>query len=261
MLARIDRQTDGGGRCNISRPRVYGAVGDNKNRSTHLSQAPIIKCSFNLDPLLIAYRYVLDLLPKCESHLKTHVQILPINLYVQWSLPLKDHPFCHYGRAHPVLTLATRMFVINEKLFLFAIVDRYPFASCAKDIFVEPTRPYEARIQWTKWQILFDTRKWHFAGCLGCARTLGAWSDDKRLISQLESVFNLKAISLLCGVLKHGRSLAGTRTPQKACVFVDACRRVKRFHRRVFINLNPSIYHVIRVHKIKWDKTWKDLLF
>ena len=35
-----------------------------------------------------------------------------------------------------VLTLATRMFVINEKLFLFAIVDRYPFASCAKDIFV-----------------------------------------------------------------------------------------------------------------------------
>ena len=36
----------------------------------------------------------------------------------------------------PVLTLATRMFVINEKLFLFAIVDRYPFATCAKDIFV-----------------------------------------------------------------------------------------------------------------------------
>ena len=35
-----------------------------------------------------------------------------------------------------VLTLATRMFVINEKLFLFAIVDRYPFATCAKDIFV-----------------------------------------------------------------------------------------------------------------------------
>ena len=36
----------------------------------------------------------------------------------------------------PVLTLAPRMFVINEKLFLFAIVDRYPFATCAKDIFV-----------------------------------------------------------------------------------------------------------------------------
>ena len=36
----------------------------------------------------------------------------------------------------PVLTLATRMFVINEKLFLFAIVDRCPFATCAKDIFV-----------------------------------------------------------------------------------------------------------------------------
>ena len=35
-----------------------------------------------------------------------------------------------------MLTLATRMFVINEKLFLFAIVDRYPFATCAKDIFV-----------------------------------------------------------------------------------------------------------------------------
>ena len=35
-----------------------------------------------------------------------------------------------------VLTLAPRMFVINEKLFLFAIVDRYPFATCAKDIFV-----------------------------------------------------------------------------------------------------------------------------
>ena len=156
------------------------------------------------------------------------------------------------------------MVVINEKLFLFAIVDRYPFATCAKAIFVKPTRPYEARIQWKKWQILlflFDTRKWHFARCLGCARALDAWSDDKRLISQLQSVFNLKAISLLCGVLKHGRSLAGTRTPQKAQkarVFVDACRRVKCLHPRVFINLNPSIYHVIRVHKIKWDDTWKD---
>ena len=40
------------------------------------------------------------------------------------------------GTGVPVLTLATRMFVINEKLFLFAIVDRYPFATCAKDIFV-----------------------------------------------------------------------------------------------------------------------------
>ena len=39
-------------------------------------------------------------------------------------------------RCSAVLTLATRMFVINEKLFLFAIVDRYPFATCAKDIFV-----------------------------------------------------------------------------------------------------------------------------
>ena len=49
-------------------------------------------------------------------------------------------------RSIAVLTLATRMFVINEKL-LFAIVDRYPFATCAKAIFVKPTRPYEARIQ------------------------------------------------------------------------------------------------------------------
>ena len=31
-----------------------------------------------------------------------------------------------------VLTLATRMFVINEKLFLFAIVDRYSFAIVRK---------------------------------------------------------------------------------------------------------------------------------
>ena len=41
----------------------------------------------------------------------------------------------HHHKA-AVLTLATRMFVINEKLFLFAIVDRYPFATCVKDIFV-----------------------------------------------------------------------------------------------------------------------------
>ena len=43
---------------------------------------------------------------------------------------------CDYLLIQSVLTLATRMFVINEKLFLFAIVDRYPFATCAKDIFV-----------------------------------------------------------------------------------------------------------------------------
>ena len=40
------------------------------------------------------------------------------------------------GVVGAVLTLATRMFIINEKLFLFAIVDRYPFATCVKDIFV-----------------------------------------------------------------------------------------------------------------------------
>ena len=44
----------------------------------------------------------------------------------------------------------------------------------------------------------------------------------------------------------------------KARVFVDASRRVKCLHPRVFINLNPSIYHVIRVHKINLDETWKD---